>query len=300
MRLKYGEELLHRMSDKGMFVFPTHEEVWSRNKSKLLELNSEHPIAKRVSECRGFHSKSSDIEKAGGLQKTLFLCKSAKVMLSVNLCFPYGLFNGATGKIVEIIYLNGKKPENSLPDAVMVAFETYKGPAFIQENSKVGSIFPVDRKIECPCNSCYRKQIPLKLGWATTIHKCQGMTVGQGEPFNYMYIVINPGAMSFESRNPGAFFVALSRAKSAGTDLSDPNFAWHSSVLVNQDRICHVVKSPTVAARTKEIQKISVLCSQTKDNYSFLKYDPGFHSFPSKGSLQSTLRRIRKTFQRPL
>ena len=27
LRLKYGEELLHRMSDIGLFVFPTHEEV---------------------------------------------------------------------------------------------------------------------------------------------------------------------------------------------------------------------------------------------------------------------------------
>ena len=206
------------MSDIGLFVFPTHEEVWSHNKSKLLQLNSEHPIAKLVSECRGYHSKSPDSEKAGGLQKTLFLCKSAKVMFSVNLCVPY-----FTGKIVDIIYLNGKRPENLLPDAVMVEFETYKGPAFIQENSKVVPIFPVDSKHDCPCNSCYRKHILLKLGWATTIHKCQGMTIGQGEPFNY--IVINPGAMSFESRNHGALLVALSRAKSAGSDLSDADFA---------------------------------------------------------------------------
>ena len=209
LSLKCGEELLHRMSEKGLFVFSTHEEVWNHNKSKLLELNSEHPIAKLVSECRGFHSKSPDCEKAGGLQKTLFLCKSAKVMFSVNLCVPY-----FTGKIVDIIYLNGKRPENSLPDAVMVEF---------QENSKVVPIFPVDSKHDCPCNSCYRKHILLKLGWATTIHKCQGMTIGQGEPFNYS--VINPGAMSFESRNPGALFVALSRAKSAGSNLLDLDFA---------------------------------------------------------------------------
>jgi hypothetical protein len=32
-------------------------------------------------------------------------------MLSVDLCVPYGLFNGATGTIVEIIYLNEKRPE---------------------------------------------------------------------------------------------------------------------------------------------------------------------------------------------
>jgi hypothetical protein len=49
------------------------------------------------------------------------------------------------------------------------------------------------------------------------------MTIGQGEPFNY--IVINPGAMSFESRNPGALFVVLSRAKSAGSNLLDLDFA---------------------------------------------------------------------------
>jgi hypothetical protein len=52
----------------------------------------------------------------------------------------------------------------------------------------------------------------------------------------------------FESRNPGALFVALSRAKSAGNDFVDPDFAWHSSVLVNEDRLCHVVKSATVEA----------------------------------------------------
>ena len=103
------------------------------------------------------------------------------------------------------------------------------------------------------------------------------MTIGQGEPFNY--IVINPGTTSFESRNPGALFVALSRAKSAGSDQLHPDFAWHSSVLVNQDRICHVVKTSTVSARTKEIERISVLCSKTKQKYSYLKYDNGFHSF---------------------
>lgn len=112
-------------------------------------------------------------------------------MFSVNLCVPCGLFNGATGKIVDIIYSNGNRPEDSLPDVVMVEFETYKGPTFIQENGKVVPVFPVDRKLDCPCNSCYRKQIPLKLGWATTIHKCQGMTIGQSKAFNY--IVINPG-----------------------------------------------------------------------------------------------------------
>jgi hypothetical protein len=45
------------------------------------------------------------------------------------------------------------------------------------------------------------------------------MTIGKGEP--NQYIVINPGTRAFESRNPGALFVALSRAKSAGNDFVD-------------------------------------------------------------------------------
>jgi hypothetical protein len=106
------------------------------------------------------------------------------------------------------------------------------------------------RKIDCNCCGCRRKQIPLRLGWASTIHKCQGMTIGKGEP--YSYIIINPGIRSFESRNPGALFVALSRAKSAGNIVAPTDFAWHSSALVNDDRLCHKVNTPTVLARTQE------------------------------------------------
>ena len=51
------------------------------------------------------------------------------------------------------------------------------------------------------------------------------MTIGKGE--SRKYIVIDPGSKGFESQNPGALFVALSRAKSAGVadDLLD--FVWH-------------------------------------------------------------------------
>jgi hypothetical protein len=69
------------------------------------------------------------------------------------------------------------------------------------------------------------------------------MTIGKGEP--YSYIIINPSIRSFESRNPDALF---SRAKSAGNDTSPPDCAWHSSVLVNEDRLCHKMNTPTVLA----------------------------------------------------
>jgi len=265
------------MSDNGLFVFPTHEEVWTHEKGKLLEANKQFPIAKLVAVGHGFHSKSADSDRAGGLQHTIYLCKDAKVMLSINICVPFGLFNGAIGNIVDIIYLNGKRPEDSLPDVVMVEFQNYTGPAFIKQNPKLVPLFPLDRRLYCNCNGCRRKQIPLRLGWASTIHRCQGMTIGKGEP--NQYIIINPGTRAFESRNPGAIFVALSRAKSAGSGTLDPDFVWHPSVLVNEDRLCHVATSPTVKAKDNEISRISKICTETKQKYAGLQNDEILSSF---------------------
>ena len=152
LKHSHGENLLKRMSANGLFVFPTHQEVWTHNKSKLIEVNTQFPIARVNAVSSGFHSKSLESDRAGGLQQTLYLCKSAKVMLSVNLCVPFGLFNGAIGNIVDIIYLNDKRPDDSLPDAKMVEFHSYTGPAFIEQNPKLVPIVPVEKKISsCNC-----------------------------------------------------------------------------------------------------------------------------------------------------
>ena len=95
------------------------------------------------------------------------------------------------------------------------------------------------------------------------------MTIGEGELNRY--IVINPGTRTFESRNPGALFVALSRAKSTGHPPHTlPDFAWHPSVLVNPDRLCHIVKTSTTQARAVEIQRIKGLTEETKEKYKSL------------------------------
>ncbi|CAC5381911.1 PIF1 [Mytilus coruscus] len=260
LKHSHGECLLKRMSANGLFVFPTHQEVVTHNKLKSIEVNAQFPIARVNAVSSGFHSKSSESNRPGGLQQTLYLCKSAKVMLSVNIYVPFCLFNGAIGNIVDIIDLN-----------------SYTGSAFIEHNPKLVPIFPVERKLDCRCNSCRGKQILLRLGLASTIHRCQGMTIAKGEPNSY--IIINPGSRAFESRTPGALFVALSRAKSAWNDKLDPDFAWHPSVLVNEDRLCHVVTTHTVKARNNEIERISRLCIQTNTKYAILEKDQGLLYF---------------------
>lgn len=271
LKKKYGDELLKVMSDRGLFVFPTHDEEWSHNKSKLLEVNKLFPVAKITAVGKGSHSKSGESEKAGGLLNTLYISKGSKVMLSVNLCVRYGLFNGAIGIIEDILYFSERRPP-ALPDVVMVHIPSYSGPPFLSSDPKLVPIVPVERKIDCRCHYCKRKQIPLRLGWATTIHRCQGMTIGEGEVNRY--IIINPGTRAFESRNPGALFVALSRAKSTGRDNSDPDFAWHPSILINEDRVCHKVSTPTTLAREQEIRRIENIAKQTTKAYENLNDDP--------------------------
>jgi hypothetical protein len=277
LRRTHGEELLQRMTNQGLFIFPNHQEEWSHNKDQLMKTNKYFPIAKLNADSQGPHSKTCASDKAGGLLPTLFLCKSAKVMLSVNISVPFGLFNGATGNIVDIVYLNGKTPKDGLPDVVMVHFQSYTGPPFMKENPKLVPIVPVQRRLECYCHFCKRKQIPLRLGWATTIHHCQGITVGEGE--SNRYIVINPGTRAFESQTPGALFVAPSRARSAGSADTDPDFAWHPSILVNEDRLCHAPCTPTVKARYHEILRIDRLSQNTMKKFAYLKNDENFLNY---------------------
>jgi hypothetical protein len=99
----HGQTLLTNTSTSGLFVFPTHNEEWAHNKSKLLQVNQSYPVAKVVAISKGPHSNTRESERAGGLLKTIYISKNFKVMLTVNLCVPFGLFNGAIG-IVKDFY----------------------------------------------------------------------------------------------------------------------------------------------------------------------------------------------------
>ena len=263
LRMSHGPELLGRMDEQGLYVFPTHRLEWERNKTKLLECNRlpNHPVAKIKAVDNGRHAQKADGNKAGGLLPLLYLCRDSKVMLVVNLMADWGLYNGAVGTVVDVVYKDGCRPSDDpapLPDVVFVRFPGYKGPPYINEDPTLVPVVPVSRSTECTCQ-CKRLQVPLRLAWGTTIHKCQGMNVGVGEAFRY--IVIHHGKHDFEAKNPGALFVALSRAKSAGGEGIDPDFAFHEDVLINDDRF-RPVDTPTTRARAVEMERLHVLATQ--------------------------------------
>ena len=93
----------------------------------MLEYNRQpnHPVAKIKAVNNGRHAMKADSNKAGGLLSLLYLCRDSKVMLVVNLKADWGLYNGAVGTVVDIVYKDGRRPTDDpapLPDVVLVRF----------------------------------------------------------------------------------------------------------------------------------------------------------------------------------
>ena len=111
-----------------------------------------------------------------GLQPLLFLAKGAKIMLTMNLWPAVSLCNGATGTIVHSIYHNNQHPPD-MPIAVAVKFDNYTGPSISQTLPSCVPIIPITASTQLSNGFHERQQLPLRLAWAITIHKSQGVTL---------------------------------------------------------------------------------------------------------------------------
>ena len=147
------------------------------------------------------------------------LCVGAAVMLLSNFIVELGLFNGAIGTIVEIVYDTpigsrkriGAQKMNVLPLYVVVDFPELKIPLDKAWDPNHPSWVPIpclERRCEKKC--CSAKSIPLRVCKAITIYKSQGMTVGPNQVWEYL-VVILPMVGSKPDKTPGLLQVAFSR-----------------------------------------------------------------------------------------
>ncbi|KAI3899199.1 hypothetical protein MKW92_016429, partial [Papaver armeniacum] len=209
---------------------------------RLKELG--YHVARIPSENNCEIAKNADSDEAKGLQQVVLLSKGARVMLRKNLSTQYGLVNGSMGTVVDVLYLNGKKPPLDMPVAVMVEFDKYTGPQ-VYDGSSVIPITPITTSwISSSGVTCQRTQLPLILCWAITVHKSQGLTLDQ--------TVVDIGSRESLSLT----FVALSRTKR----LSDLAFC----SMFNFERLAKISDCLGLPKRRQEEERLQQLSNLTR------------------------------------
>jgi len=167
-------------------VYFTNKEVNQMNMKCLKEMNS--PICRIDAEHTGRGHVGSSTH-AEGLEKVLFLCIGAKVLLTKNLYQQLGLCNGAVGTVADIVYHSDTGEPialPALPKCVMVDFgDDYTGPPLNDDHtlSRIVPIYPKEVTWQSPggeggtLRSDSRTMLPLKLSFAWTMWKLQGQTI---------------------------------------------------------------------------------------------------------------------------
>ncbi|CAB3994209.1 ATP-dependent DNA helicase PIF1, partial [Paramuricea clavata] len=181
-------------------LFYSNEQVANYNHGQLAKL--EHPIAHINARHSLALAKKISSDDMSGLEHVVFLAKGARVMLTMNLWSSVGLCNRANGTVVHIIYQDNHQPPH-LPIAVIVEFENYRGPVFNENQPLCIPIYPITVTSQTEIGFHARQQFPLRLAWALTIHKSQGLTLPKA------WIDIGKS-----ERTSGVSYVAISRVKS--------------------------------------------------------------------------------------
>ena len=247
-----------------LHLHPTTEAVVEHNVSKLH--SSGKPVATIKAVHTGANASKASPDDAGGLHPILCMAQGARVMLTSNLWVEVGLVNGAMGTVAAICYSSGQAPP-SLPISVMVHFDSYTGPTYPDGTVP---ITPVRRSWSTSGVQCSRLQLPLKLAWAVTIHKAQGLTLDK--------VVINVGKKEFSS---GLTFVACSRVRHLTDLLFDPPFPFQ--------RIANLSKSQRLKERLDEDSRLQQLQETTIQQSSSLQSAEYFPLRPALHALLFTL-----------
>ena len=216
-----------------LHLHPTVEAVVEHNVARL-RANGQ-PIATIKAIHTGPNASKASPDDAAGLQPVICLAHGARVMLTTNLWVDVGLVNGAMGTVVAICYRSGGPPD--LPTAVMVRFDCYSGPTLTDDTVP---ITPIRRTWSTSGAQCSRLQLPLKLAWAVTIHKAQGLTLDK--------VVVDVGKKEFSS---GLTFVACSRVRRLTDLLFDPPFPFQ--------RVANLAKSQRLQERQIEDSRLKEL-----------------------------------------
>jgi hypothetical protein len=235
-------------------LYTTNKEVSRRNNICLQKVGE--PIV-RIDAAHSGKGRQATTNQAGGLVPVLFLCINASVMLTKNVAQNAGLCNGATGKVIAIIYGSAASAPG-LPLYTIVDFGSgYSGSPFFGDDPAKSSwvpIFPESSEWYTPHASNpnemlkhSRTMLPLRLCYAWTVWKVQGQTL-KGK------VVASLGTKEAEHGLTYTVFSRVTKASDLGIIGGFP-----------KDRlITKVAKNSKMVPRQKEERRLDGIVTQTK------------------------------------
>ena len=251
--------------------------VWTSQQLRepITTIRAEHP--------RGGHvARRASAKQAQGLLPELVLCVGARVSLNWNGWVSRSIVNGLKGVVLEIVYHHGEGPP-ALPLVVFVACTRYRGESYDdthqvapspREDEIMGfaglragqagviAVQPISRTWQAGDKvPCERKQLPLEVAFAVSIHKGQGMTIGDGEDIEEAVLDIGKTELDL-----GMSYVGFSRFKAhAAMKVIRPS--WDRFQNIGAKRPSDA-KFATLQARNTEASRVSQLVAATKVNHA--------------------------------
>ncbi|XP_078340715.1 uncharacterized protein LOC111117892 [Crassostrea virginica] len=204
-------ECIREGPEDALHVYSTNQEaneynlkMLRGNSEELIELHAKDYQRDKTTGKLTLRDKPLIGTKTDGLSAVLLLAVNARVMLTRNVCVEDGLVNGAMGFISNFEYKD-KHPENEV-EVVGVIFDSKVTGKIQGKVTPKGNFVRIKRMEEDikerNSKSVVRHQFPLKLSWACTAHKVQGMTAKK--------VVVNLD----RTFSPGQAYVAVSRVTS--------------------------------------------------------------------------------------
>jgi exonuclease III len=204
-------ECIREGPDDILHVYSTNDEVNTFNMTmlrksceELIEINALDYTKDNTSGKLMLKKKPLAPKKNDSLSSCLLMGIGARVMLTRNINVNDGLVNGVMGYITQFVYKQGCKENIVL--AVGVKFDNPNVGKSSWKKTNSGNIVLIERVHEDlkenKTKTVVRHQFPLRLSWACTAHKVQGMTVNK--------VVVNLD----RTFSAGQAYVALSRVTS--------------------------------------------------------------------------------------
>ena len=217
--------------DDAIHLFFTNLEVNGHNSYMLNSLNDFlEEIAANMMYSKGYTPKTNENGLIDQTQFAKMLClkKSARVMVIANVNIKDSIVNGSLGTVIDFVKVVSKNekgedveevrsiivvfddPETGLEqianyrfDEELRKYESLKGVPIFRSNLMYHAPY---RKNNTKSHGCQVqiKQFPLKLAWASTAHKVQGVTIKKGTN-----IVIH----GHEKIPDGMYYLMLSRSE---------------------------------------------------------------------------------------